>query len=76
MATQILRPKDVAKKLSISLATLWRMTHSEDFPPSIRISKKAVGWRESELDEYLSRRTAVKPVNATVATGNKRGVFR
>lgn len=70
MAMQILRPKDVAKKLSISLATLWRLTHNDDFPAPIRISKKAVGWNEEDLNGYLLRRAVKKAAPAQTKQDN------
>jgi predicted DNA-binding transcriptional regulator AlpA len=57
---KILRPKDGANRLSVSLATFWRIAKQEDFPSKILISKKAVGWNADEIDEYLRSRTVAR----------------
>lgn len=52
---RILRPKEVAQLLSISIPTLYRMM--DELPPKIRVGKRAVGWRESEIQDWLEERT-------------------
>ena len=57
---KIIRPKVGAKKFGVSIATFWRITKEEDFPPKIQISKRAVGWMEDEIDDFLEKRTVAK----------------
>lgn len=53
----IFRNKAAADYLgSISLVTLWRLSHTEDFPRKIKLSTRAVGYRKSELDAWLATR--------------------
>ncbi len=40
----------------ISLVTLWRLSQTEGFPRKIKLSARAVGYRKSELDAWLSSR--------------------
>ena len=55
-AFQIIRPKELAEILSVSIPTLYRMM--DDLPPKIKLSKhgRAVGWRHSDIVEYLESR--------------------
>lgn len=56
---QILRPKQVAELLSISIPTLYRI--QSELPPKIKLSKRgrAVGWKSSEIELYLESRTNI-----------------
>ncbi len=53
---QILRPKELAEILSISIPTLYRI--QDELPPKIKLSKngRAVGWGRSDIENYLSSR--------------------
>lgn len=51
---RIIRPNDLAERLSISIPTLYRKMKEPDFPDKIRLSKQAIGFRESEIDEWLN----------------------
>lgn len=51
---KILRPKELAQLLGISITTLWRLRF--DLPPKIRIGKTAVGWLESDIIEWVRGR--------------------
>jgi prophage regulatory protein len=52
--SDFLRNRDSAKYLGVSEVTLWRLSENDpDFPKKIRITKKCVGFRESELNAYL-----------------------
>lgn len=52
------RPRDVARWLAVSRPTLWRMVKRGDLPAPIRISRGAVGWKESTIRELLEEREA------------------
>lgn len=51
---KIIRPNELAKMLSVSKVTLWRMENRGEIPPRIKISKRAVGWLESDIEEWLN----------------------
>ncbi|MEW6562805.1 MAG: AlpA family phage regulatory protein [Pseudomonadota bacterium] len=55
---QILRPKQLSKKLSISPATLWRLQHADDFPKKVQLSARAVGWLQSDIEAWLEKKAA------------------
>lgn len=56
---RIFRPKDAAAKLGVVRPTLYRWIDLGLLPPPIRLGLRATGWRESALDEFLTRREAV-----------------
>ena len=54
LTDRILRPKEAARYLGVSPATLWRMDKRGDIKNKKRISTNAVGWFKSDLDAALS----------------------
>ncbi|CAH2902088.1 MAG: hypothetical protein PCALPYG88_5742 [uncultured Paraburkholderia sp.] len=55
---QVMRMKDVVKKIGLCRATIYSMISRGEFPRPIRIGERATGWRESELEAWLARRSA------------------
>jgi predicted DNA-binding transcriptional regulator AlpA len=52
--SDFLRNRIAAKYLGLSEVTIWRLCETDpDFPKKIRITKRCVGFRKSELDAYL-----------------------
>lgn len=51
---KLLRPKNLCDKLGVSIPTLYRLMKKPEFPDKIRISSQAIGFRESEIDEWLN----------------------
>jgi prophage regulatory protein len=51
---RILRERQVVERTGLSRSTLWRLERRGHFPARRRIAPGAVGWLESEIDEYLS----------------------
>jgi len=50
----VLRPQAVAKKLGISLVSLWRMRKMEGFPEPRQIPGiRGVGWDSNAIDEWI-----------------------
>lgn len=62
----LIRPKDLANKLGIGISTLYERMKQPDFPKKIRISKQAVGFRESEIDEWMNKNTEDKKNSQSV----------
>lgn len=62
----LIRPKDLANKLGIGISTLYERMKQPDFPRKIRISKQAVGFRESEIDEWMNKNTEDKKNSQSV----------
>ncbi|NGP90015.1 helix-turn-helix transcriptional regulator [Fodinibius halophilus] len=57
---KLIRPKTLAENLGISLSTLYDRMKEPDFPRKVQISKQAVGFRESEVIEWMDRNTEEK----------------
>ena len=50
---RLIRLKEVLNKTGLSKATLYRLISDGQFPTSIKIAYRAVGWEESLVDEWL-----------------------
>ena len=58
---RILRKPELMAKLGMSDATIWRRERLGDLPGRLRLGGAAVGWLESEIDEWLSKKAADRP---------------
>lgn len=52
----VLAPRDVSKMLSLSLVVIWRLRQKGHFPEPIQISPKRIGYRRSDLEQWLATR--------------------
>lgn len=50
---KLIRPKKLQSILGISEATLYRRMKAPDFPSKVRISKQAIGFYESEIQDWI-----------------------
>jgi predicted DNA-binding transcriptional regulator AlpA len=57
-ATDILRRKELIKKLGVSPSTFGRMQKDDDvkLPPAIKISEGVRGWRRGDIDTWIEKR--------------------
>jgi len=55
---KIIRVKQLVAKIGVSASTVWRMERAGTFPKRRKLSPGAVGWLESEVDEWLESREA------------------
>lgn len=46
------RLNEVIKIVSLSKATIYRLIKEGLFPEQVQISRRRVGWRKSEIDEF------------------------
>jgi len=53
---QIIRLKELTKILGVSSTTIYRWMDSANFPKSIKLSARAVGWYEEDILEWLDYR--------------------
>ena len=53
---RIIRPKEFAKMLSVSITTLYRMQQEGRLPEKVKIGPRAVGWFNTAIDEWLERK--------------------
>lgn len=55
--TRILRPKEVAEMLGITISTLNRYAKRPEFPQKVRLSPRHTGYYQHELKAYLDNLT-------------------
>lgn len=53
---RILKLKEVLKKTSLGKTTLYMLIKESDFPQSIKLGLRAVGWLESDIDSWIQRK--------------------
>lgn len=57
---RIIRKPELFWKLGLSDATIWRMEKSGKFPRRIQIGGKAVGWFDTEINDWLNQKSAAR----------------
>ena len=58
MDSRILRRPEVERATGLSRSTIYAMMAEGTFPKPIRLSKRAVGWRDTKIAEWLESRTS------------------
>lgn len=54
----VLRPQAAANYIGVSLRTLYRLAENDPiFPPKIRFTARCVGFRKTDLDNYIQVKT-------------------
>ena len=53
---QLLRLPAVLARVGVSRSTLYEMKARGDFPEPVQIGARAVGWRSTDVDEWLESR--------------------
>ena len=43
--------------IGVSRTSLWRLEKAGKLPPKIIISERVCGWRQSDVDDWLEKRT-------------------
>ena len=51
--SRILRLRMVLERTGLTRSTLYRKIERGTFPKQVQISERCVGWRESEIDDWL-----------------------
>jgi len=52
--TKILRLRVVTERVGLSRSTLWRLVKSGSFPRPLELSVGAIGWREADIEQWIS----------------------
>lgn len=60
---KILRIPELTKLTGLSRVTLWRLERDGNFPRRVQLSQNTVGWKASEVDEWLESRPRVSTEN-------------
>lgn len=58
-AAAILRRPEVERITGLSYSTIYRKMRAGQFPGRIRLSDKAVGWRASEIRNWIDQRERI-----------------
>ena len=53
---RIIRLPEVVDRIGMSRGSVYRLMTLGRFPKSVKLSERAVGWRESDLDAWLESR--------------------
>ncbi|WP_421773718.1 helix-turn-helix transcriptional regulator [Gracilimonas sp.] len=57
----IIRIQDLAKRLSLSRQSIWRLSKTDpDFPPKVKLTGQAVGFREKDVEAWLDSKTEIE----------------
>ena len=57
-AVAILDEEKVHEVTSLSRTTRWRMERRGEFPKRVRLSPGRVGWRQADIEAWISSRAA------------------
>ena len=73
METKLVSRKDLAGMLSLSTASVWRLTERGDFPQGITLNG-AVRWVAAEVDAWVAAqpRRATRPSRYATVTDTRR----
>lgn len=53
---QILRIEEVMNRTGLSRSMIYKLQATHEFPLSIQLGERAVGWRQSDIDEWIERK--------------------
>ncbi|MGH9436804.1 MAG: AlpA family phage regulatory protein [Terriglobia bacterium] len=56
MTTRFIRPREVCARVGYHISHIWRLEKQGQFPQRVRIGPCAVGYVESEIDEWINFR--------------------
>lgn len=63
MSVKIIRMPELSKKIGCSRSTIYSFIARSEFPKPISLGARAVGWLESEVDEWIAKREAKRYSN-------------
>ena len=53
---RIMRADEVVKVVGLSKAQLYLMMKEKEFPQAVQLGRRAVGWKESQIAEWIESR--------------------
>jgi len=53
MSLKIIKIREVMRMTSFSIASIYRLCNEGKFPKKIKIGSRSVGWRESDIVDYI-----------------------
>lgn len=57
---RIIRKPEVRARVGLSDVQIWRLERAGKFPKRVQIGPKAVGWVESEVDEWIDEKVEAR----------------
>jgi prophage regulatory protein len=57
---RILRRRDVEKRVGLSRSSIYSRVQDGKFPRPVNLGARAVGWLESEIDNWLAEKVAAR----------------
>lgn len=58
-ALALLRRKQVEARTGLSCSAIYALMSKGEFPRPVRLTAKAVGWRSTQVDEWIASRIEV-----------------
>ncbi|RLV58303.1 AlpA family transcriptional regulator [Parashewanella curva] len=58
---KILRLPEVKSRTGIARSTIYKLIDAGDFPPPVALGARAVGWLESDVNEWIASRRVYSP---------------
>lgn len=68
---RVIRLPEVKSKTGLGRTTIYLMERDGQFPHSITLGGKAVGWIESEIDKWIEARMAARQSRPEVSTSSR-----
>ena len=60
MQNRILRRSQVEAQIGLSRSSIYQMMSEGEFPLPIKLGKRAVGWSEVEINDWLASRQRIE----------------
>jgi len=57
MSMRFIRFKELRQRIPLGRTTIWKMMREGRFPQSRKIGKMAAAWLESEVEEWIKKRS-------------------
>lgn len=67
MAQKILRLNQVKDRVGLSRSTIYAAMKGGSFPSSVQLGPRAIGWLESDVDDWLDKAVSSSQPKAAVA---------
>ncbi|EHK7541748.1 AlpA family transcriptional regulator [Vibrio cholerae] len=60
MTDRIIRMPELSKKIGCARSTIYAFISRGEFPKPIPLGMRTVGWKESEVDEWIEQRQSLR----------------
>jgi prophage regulatory protein len=55
----ILRLPEVSQATGLSRSTIYRLVQAGNFPPSLKLTTRTIGWYSTDIETWIAARAAV-----------------